>query len=430
MDSGGKYMALSSDFEVIVPGKKAGKLAPVPQSRIASQPQPQTSQEPSFLSQAAGSLGNLGLSALQGAAQIPAGLLDLGVSLGQTFAPPTVSETGQITQAQRLSPEQRAELALTPKVEAVAGDIRKKLPQSLEFPGEKFINKIAQALPAFYLPGGGFTNAVARAIGSESGKGIANQAGLGELGQFFGSTLGAGLASGLLSHRNLKNLESANYRDFEKSINPKAEAKLQLSQESYNNILKNPDLDPDASEWLAKNLKFIEPAIKSGTEKVKTSFDKLLKINKIIRDKAKYIKEPAVRTEVVKSLQDISSNLKQDIVNSAADNPGLYVQGLINGSSISYARNNPSLIRRIIKQVSSKGGALSAAAVGVSGTPLVPLAAQALTGKIGLPLAAAGLGSYGFVEPALMALQSPAVREELLSRTIPQTLFGVLSNQQ
>jgi hypothetical protein len=406
------------EWELVSGNKRTTPTTP----QVAPQPiQQEPQEEPGFGSRLGGSLSNLGLSIGAGAAKYPAQLLDLAssVAAGQ----PRVTESGEITSG--VSPEIQQQLALTPKVEAVRQDIKQQLPEGLGLPFEDVLNKAAEALPSFAAAGGGVINAAARALGSEAGRAVAKNLDYGEFGQFIGSAIGAGLVSGLLNPRDLKKVENLEYGSYTKSM-PKggaAQIDIPLGNKAYADALTNTDLHAESSKQISEHLKNIEPLLKAGKGAIKTVFEKMKKINEMRREIVPYIKEKGVRKEVDRIFRSISDGLKQDQINAQQVFPGLNTEGLINGSSISYARNQPSTIMRAIKLIKQQPEfAVPAAAVGY--------AAKAAFGK-GAPIVGSvgALANQGFIEPLLASYRSPAAAQQYLGKTVPQTFGGILTSR-
>lgn len=376
--------------------------------------------QPTIPSKIGGSLAGLGASLLGGAAKTGAGAFDVALALGEKFPQPQVSETGEITTSQ-LTPEQYESLQLTPKAQAKEAEYREKLPEPLNFPGEKLINKAAESLPGFYATGGGFINAAARALGSEGGRELAKQYGYGELGQFIGSLAGAGIAAGTLTPKDLTKLEQVNYNQFSKSIPTGATQELVNGQRVYDQLLKNEDLLPETSKWLGENLKNVEPLLKSGAASLSDAFQKMKFVNKLIR-------KVAPTEEIKQALQSISSAMKSDIIAAGRKYPELYTKGLIEGSSISFGMNNLSPLRAWLrKYVNPKTIGTSIAGTVVGQQPiqnLLGFTPMAVGGGIGL-----GIGARGLTEAIETLGKSPAALRHVLGTTVPQVVGGALATR-
>lgn len=411
-------MARSSDWEVIVPGKQSTAQPPQPVQQIGSmQQQPQGEQ--GFLSKVGGSLGRLGTSVAAGGAKVGSNALDLASALAQ--GQPQVGETGEITHPS-LSPEMRQQYSITPKVEAVAQNVKEQFPAPIGFQGEGFLNQVAEATPGFLAAGGGLTNAVTRALGSETGQELVKQAGGGKLQEFFGGLVGSALVGGLLTGKNLGKIASQQYNTFEKSIPKGATAELTNAQSAYQNALGSSDLTGDASEWLNKNLKFIEPTLKAGSTGVKEAFDKMKRLNKLTRELVPSIREKLVREEVKQVFNNISTGLKKDIIASQEKYPSIFAQGLEDGASITWALNNRSLVSKAL-QIAGLGGV--AASLG-TGPGIAQFAGKVALGKASPYLVGGGIAAKGLLDPLLMSQGSPAAAKHVLGEQLPQTLSGLL----
>ena len=401
-----------------------------PQPTQVPAPQPAAMQKPQdsgILGNIAGSVGGLGISAASGAAKVPTNIIDLVTSMTQQQ--PYVTSAGEIQHGQ-VDPSK----FLTPKVEATAQSLRKELPAPLGFPGEEFVNQVAEATPGFLGAGATGTtqsglrlasNAIVRALGSEAGKSLVEQAGGGKLAQFFGSAVGSALAGGLLTRGNLKNVENQNYNQFKRSIPEGAQADLNKAQSAYNKALGSKKLTGDASKWLEDKLTFLEPNLKSGKADIRETFEDMLKLNKIRRLSIPSIHDKVMREDVKEVLDNIAGALKQDIVNSKEKYPDLFTQGLVTGSDISWARNHMPLISKALTLGGVGTGALTAL---TTGPGVAEFAGKALLGKASPWLAAAGVGAGSIADPLQLAIRSPAARQYLTQEQLPQMAAGSLAS--
>lgn len=377
--------------------------------RVVDEPVQQAPQDeswPAFLARHA--VADIAAPLARGIAKIPGQAADVALSINQALTP----------EDQRLSPEMYENLKLTPQIESAEKQFAKEyLPEGYlqaqhEIP--RVIQKTIEKIPAF--AGGGWQNMIARAAGSTAGEEFAKAAGGNQFWQFVGSALGAGLASGALAPRDLKNLERVNYNSFTKSIPNNASQVTTNGAKAYQEAIRNKDLLPETSKWLGENLKNVEPLLKNRKAPVAEIFDRMKYINKLIR-------ESAPSKEIKEVLSNISAGLKQDLVDAKKIYPTLDTQGLISGSSISYGLNNLSPIRRFLRRYVNTGTAAATAAGGLVGKqPLAALGIEPSTvgaAFIGGPLVRAG------VETAEAAYKSPAIRSHLLGNVVPNIAKGV-----
>jgi hypothetical protein len=389
--------------------------AQVQQQQTMPQQQP---QDQGILSQVAGSLGNLGVSLGKGVADVAtlpgrAGAF-VAEKLGSPFAKYGPDVSGAIKETEE--------------------KIRGGLPKPIGFTGEEYLNKAIEKLPAFYTPGGGLKNAVGRILGSDIGKGLAGWMGAGEVGKFFGSAIGGLTASGLLSHKDLKVLESKNYKEFLNSIPEGAKTTLSNGKEVYNKIMKGTYKDfkgqsllPDVNKWLKDHGSDVfDKILKPKNMGIETAFrDGSQRMNQLIRTEIPKSFSKEAKDQLKGMLKDVSSAIKSDIVKSKEQYPKLFAKGLIDGSSLSFARNNPNVIRKVLKFAGvpslSTGGLLGAAYTAA------PSKITATLGGAAPYVAAGGLLGRGLVEPAMMAAQSPAARD-YYKQAGTQTLQGLLAS--
>lgn len=349
----------------------------------------------------------------RGVAKIPGNAADLALRINQAVTP----------ENQRLTPEQYEGLKLTPQIQAAEENFAQTyLPEKYlqaQHPIPAFIQKAIEKIPSF--AGGTWQSTIARALGSAGGEEFARGAGFGEFGQFVGSALGAGLASGATTPRDLKNLERVNYDAFTKSIPRNAIQASANGSKAYHEALRNENLLPETSEWLGKSLKNIEPLLKRGKGTISEIFDRMKYVNKLIR-------ESAPTKEIKEVLGDISAGLKQDLIDAKKVYTSLDTQGLINGSSISYGLNNLSAIRRFLRKYVNAGSAGAAAAAGAVGQqPLAALGIQPTT--LGIATVAGPLARLA-TETVESSYKSPTIRSHLLGEVVPQITKGSYLGRQ
>lgn len=366
-------------------------------------------QSPRFAQEALRNIVGLGGSLLKGAAKIPASLADLSLAAEQKLTAPS----------ERLSPEQYQAVSLSPVVEQVSEKASSFFPEGYlepKGPTEKFFRNVAEAVPAFYSPGGGFMNAVTAAFGSEGGRQLAKTLDLGRTGEFLSSIAGAGLAAGIMTPKNLKKAASLKYREFDKSIPEGAKQSTTFTQDAIQAAEKN--LIPEDKSWLRENiLPEIEPLVTkkaidiSRAQEVKKYIEKIIRQSKTASEDAK------------KAADAIASGVVKDTVEAAKQYPSLAAQSLIDANSIYYGLNNLSPIRRFLRNNITLPRALPI----IAAEALGPQALTALTGGIPGKLFGAGLLGRGIAEIAEPLIKSPAARKEILASTVPQIALGSIA---
>lgn len=377
----------------------------------------------STASKIAGTLGGLGVSAAKGIAQKATLPLEAGRALGQFITkkvglPYVSSETGEIGITHEAPPIE----PLGQFIQQAEESVREKLPKGFGGKAEEYANKFVSAVPSFATLQGGIANAATRALGSEAGRELAKKMDLGEVGQFMGSIAGAGLAAGLMTPRNLKNLESLNYSDFEKSVPAGSKTALEQTKKTYDEILKDKSIIGATTKWIKDNIGEVEAFAKAKKADVLDSYKLMKGVNKAIR-------ENAPDQQIKDVLVSISKSLKSDIINAQKQYPSLNAQALIDGSSISYARNNLSPLRKWLRKYVTPtmiGGSTLGTVIGKQPIKaLLGVEPLHLGGAIGL-----GVAGRGLTEAVETLYKSPAARQEILGRTVPQVLSGAFATRE
>ena len=414
-------------IRILYDPSKAGSTPPegysAQQPSMQEQPQQQSSNP---LSGILGSIGNVGLSALKGAGNLAAQVPDF-FSAAMNKAPIVSSETGEITSPEELRAQGKSIQKETPYasdyVNKAIEAARKTLPKSIGFEGEGFINKVAEALPAFYT-GSGFKEAISRAAGSEAGKFIASElGGKGQLAQFAGSVVGGAIASGLLSHGQIKRLQNQSYKDFENSIPEGSKTSLNDTSKEFKKILvPKKGENKDVSEWLTRYIAPFQGELKQAKGDTNKVFETMKKINEIKREKIGKLFGGDKRN-VTESLNNLTNALKNDI----AKTPKIDSEAFLRGHHLSWARANTNLLQKFLKLAKTKPAQLVAGA-GTLGGAVQPLLAKAALGATGPYLAAGALGAKSLVEPAMLAAKNQDVRNLFKETIVPQTLAGILGS--
>ena len=162
---------------------------------------------------------NVALAPIKSLAKLPATIFDMALDADQSMRP----------EGQKLTPEQREGLLLTPKMEQAAASVIK--PEVLEFlkpsgAGEELLTQFVGAVPISLLGGAGSVGkAIASTAGGIAGQKIAKGLGYEELGQFLGSLAGSGIAGFAagpgrpkMVRKELNSMKNADYHAIDNSL--------------------------------------------------------------------------------------------------------------------------------------------------------------------------------------------------------------------